>query len=60
MSYTSDRFGSGEQTAVDSVDDGLGGDLSTTKETPVQALDGVLATLDAVELQVNIALRVGI
>lgn len=59
-SDTLDRFGSGEQAAVNSIDDGLRGDLSTTKEAPIQALDGILATLDAVELEVDIALRVGI
>lgn len=50
----------GEQAAVDSVDDGLGGNLFPAKESSVQTLDGILATLDAVEFQVDIALRVWI
>jgi hypothetical protein len=38
----------------------LGGDLSTTEEASVEALDGIFAALDTVELEVDIALRVGI
>ena len=49
-----------EETAVDSVHDRLSGDLFSTEEATIQALYGVLATLDAVKLQVNVALRVRI
>lgn len=47
-------FGSGEKTAVDSIDDGLGGNLSSTEESSIQTLDGIFTTLDSVELQVNV------
>lgn len=53
-------FCAGEQTAVNCVDDRLSGDLSTAKESTVEALDGILAALDSVELEVDVALRVGI
>ena len=55
-----DSLRAGEQAAVDSVDDGLGRDLSTAEESSVQTLDGILATLDTVEFQVDVALRVWI
>jgi hypothetical protein len=38
----------------------LSGDPLAAKETSIQALDGILATLDAVELQVDVALRIRI
>ena len=44
-----------KQRAIDSVDNRLSRDLSTTEETSVQAFDGVLATLNAVKLQVDVA-----
>ena len=55
-----DGLGSGEQAAVHGVDDWLGADLSSTKESAVETLDSVLATLDAVEFEVDIALGVWI
>lgn len=55
-----DRLRSREETAVYGVDDWLGGDLSTTEETAVQTLDGILPTLDTVKLQVDITLGVRI
>jgi hypothetical protein len=38
----------------------LSGDPPATKESAIQALDGILTALDTVELQVNVALRVWI
>lgn len=55
-----DSLGSREETAIHCIDDGLGADLSTAKESAVEAFDGILASLDAVELEIDIALRVGI
>lgn len=55
-----DSFGSREEAAVDGINDRLSTDLSTTKESAVETLYGVLASLDAVEFKVDIALRVGI
>lgn len=55
-----DRLCPGKKTAVHSVDDRLSGNLATTKETAVEALDGILATLDSVEFEVDIALRMRI
>ena len=57
---TLDCLGAREQAAVNSVDDGLGSDLFTAKESSVQALDGVFSALDSVKLEIDIALRVGI
>ena len=51
-----DSLGPGEKSAVNGIHDGLGGDLSSTEESAIEALDGVLATLNAVELQVDISL----
>lgn len=50
----------GEKTAVHSVNDRLGSDLLSTEETAVKTLNSVLAALDAVKLQVDVALRVRI
>lgn len=50
----------GEQTAVDSIDDGLRGNLSATEEASVKTLDSILPALHSIEFQVNVALRVGI
>jgi hypothetical protein len=55
-----DGLGPGEETAIDSVHDRLCGNLLATKETAIEALDGVLSALDTVELQINVALRVRI
>lgn len=55
-----DSFRAGEQAAVDSIDDGLGSNLSTAEEPSVQTLDGILATLNTVEFQIDVALRVRI
>jgi hypothetical protein len=55
-----DCFCAGEQTAVYGIDDRLSGDLSAAKESTVETLDGVLAALDSIELEIDIALRVGI
>lgn len=55
-----DGLGSGEETAVDSVHNRLRGNLLATKETTVEALDGVLSTLYTVELQIYVALGVRI
>jgi hypothetical protein len=49
-----------EQTAVHSVNDGLRTDLPTAKVSSVQSLDGVLASADPVELEVDVALSVGV
>ena len=44
-----------EQRAVDSIDNRLSRDLSTAEETSIETFDGVLTTLDAVELEVDVA-----
>lgn len=54
------RFRPREKAAVYGIDDGLGGDLSTTEKSSVQAFDGVLASLHAVKLQVNVTLGIRI
>lgn len=55
-----DGLSSGEQAAVNGVHNGLGGDLLAAEETTIEALDGIFTTLDAVELQVDVSLGVGI
>lgn len=55
-----DSFGAGEKTAVDCIDNRLSGDLMASEETAIQTLDGVLAALDSVKFEVNVALRVRI
>jgi hypothetical protein len=55
-----DGLGAREETAVNGINHGLGGDLPAAEEAAVQTLDGIFAALDAVELQVDVALRVGI
>ena len=52
--------GTREQTAVDGVNDGLSSDLLSAEEASVQAFDGVFATLDAVELEIDVALGGGV
>jgi uncharacterized protein YfcZ (UPF0381/DUF406 family) len=54
----SDRSCAREQTAVDGINDRRGINHPSAKVTPVQALDGILATLNLVELEVNVTLRV--
>jgi hypothetical protein len=49
-----------EETAINGINDGLGTDLSTTKESPVEPLDGVLASLYTIKLQVDVTLSVWI
>jgi hypothetical protein len=55
-----DSLGPGEETAVDGIHDGLGGNLLSAKVSAIEALNGILATLNAVELQVDISLGTGI
>jgi hypothetical protein len=38
----------------------LGADLTATKETPIEAFDGVPTTSDAVEFEVDVALGIRI
>lgn len=45
-----------EQTAVDSIHNRSGANHASTKVTPVQTLNSILASLDLVELEINIAL----
>lgn len=56
MAWRLESRGTREQTAVDGINNGLGSDLLAAEETSVQALDGVFATLDAVELQIDVSL----
>lgn len=49
-----------EKRAVNGIDDRLSADLSPAEESAVEALDGVLAALDLVEFEVDVALGVGI
>lgn len=55
-----DSLSPGEETAVDGIHDGLGGNLLSAKVSAIEALNGILATLNAVELQVDISLGTGI
>lgn len=45
-----------EESAVNGVHNGLGGDLLSAKVSAIEALDRILATLDAIKLQVDISL----
>ena len=45
----------GEQTTVHGIDYRLGADLATAEEPPIESLDGVLAALHFVELEVDVA-----
>ena len=56
----SDRLGTSEKGAVDGIDDGLGANLSSTEKPAVETFDRILAALDTVELEVDVALRVRI
>lgn len=49
-----------EQRAVNGIDDGLSADLTSTEKPAVKPLNGVFATLNAIELEVNVALGIGI
>ena len=51
-------LGPGEKTTVNSVDDGLGADLTAAEEAAVQTLDGVFTSLDTVEFEVDVALGI--
>ncbi len=53
----SDSLGAREQTAVDGVHNRCGGDHPASEVAAVQALDGVLAALDLVELEVDVSGR---
>lgn len=55
-----DRFRPREKTAVHSVDNWLGADLSAAEEAPIQAFDGIFASLNTVELEVDVSLGVWI
>ena len=65
MSWPVDRrrlecASSGEERAVDRIDNRLSRDLPAAKETSVQSFNGIFAASDAVELQVDIALGIRI
>ena len=53
-------LGAREQTAVDCIHNRCGADHASTKVSAVESLDGVLAPLNLVELEVDVALRVGV
>jgi hypothetical protein len=55
-----DRLGAREQTAVDRIHNRRSADHPSAKVPAVQTLDSVLTALDLVELEVNVALGVGI
>lgn len=55
-----DGFGAREETAVDCINNRLSADLSAAKESSVETFDSVLASLDAVEFEINVSLRVRI
>ena len=56
----SDSLGPRKETAVDSIHHGSGTDLSAAKEAPVETFDGVFPSLDPIELEIDLALGVGI
>ena len=58
--HPSNGLGAAEQRAIDSINDRLRADLPTTEEASIEALDGVLPSLHAVELEVDVALGVGV
>ena len=49
-----------KQRAVDGIDHRLRADLPTAEESAVETLDRILAALDTVELEVYVALGIGI
>ena len=56
----SESFGTGEETAVDRVNNWLSTDLPTTKEPSIETLECILSALNFLELDVNVAFRVRI
>lgn len=58
MPRCSESLRTREEGAVDCINDRLSGDCSPAKEPPIQTLDGVFTALDAVKLNVDIALSV--
>lgn len=52
--------GLGEETAIDGLDDRLSSDGATAEESAVETLDGILAARDRFELDVDVALGVGV
>jgi hypothetical protein len=56
----SERPLAGENTAVDCVHNRCSADHASAKVPSIQALDGILSALNLVELEVDVALRVGI
>lgn len=51
-----ESLGAREQTAVDCIHNRRGADHAASKITAVETLDGVLASLDLVKLEVDVAL----
>ena len=49
-----------EQAAVNRIDDRLSADLAASEKSAVETFDGVLSALNAVELQVDVALGIWI
>ena len=49
-----------KEGTVDGVNDGLSADLTTTKETSVETFNGVLAALNTIKFEVDVALSVRI
>lgn len=52
-------FRTRKEAAIHCVNNRLSTNLPTAKEPPVQAFDGVLATLDSVELEIDVTLAIG-
>lgn len=51
---------SGEQAAIDGIDDWEGRDLATTKKTAIKTLDGLLAAGYLVKFDVDVSLGAGV
>jgi hypothetical protein len=49
-----------EETAIDSINNRLSADLTTSKEPSIESLDGVFASLYTIKLEVDITLSVWI
>ena len=56
----SNCLGAGEKTAVHRINNWLSTDLPTTKESAVQSLNGIFASLNTVEFQIDVSLCVRI
>ena len=56
----SECFGTGEETAVDGVNNWLSTDLPTTKEPSIETLECVLSALNLLEFDVDIAFGIRI